>query len=86
MYLFVYNCYTEEGSDYAGFNDVRVGPFTSAQPKKCFSLSIMNDTLTEQKEDFTLEISEEPDYVIVVQRTTLVTIEYDDNDGQYNYK
>ncbi len=34
----------------------------------------MDDAVTEEKEDFTLEISREPNYVMVVQRTTFVTI------------
>ena len=66
--------YSEEGSDYEGFNNTRVGPFTPEQPKQCFSLNIMDDAVTEEKEDFTLEISREPNYVMVVQRTTFVTI------------
>ncbi len=83
FHVYIYKCSTEEGSDYAGVNNVRVGPFSPAQLRRCFSLNIMDDALTEQKEDFTLEISGEPDYVIVVQRTTLVTINYDVKDGQY---
>ena len=73
------------GSDYGRVNDNRVG-FISCQKEKCIDVTIVDDTVSEEKEQFTIHLRRTPDYgrsLELDQNKVDGVVEITDNDSRY---
>ena len=63
-----------------------LGPFTSQRPRQCFSVSITNDAIIEQTEDFTTRLTHIPASVTTIYASRIIvdppetTVQITDND------
>ena len=71
--------------DYASVS-MTLGPFTSQQPRQCFTVSITNDTIAELNETFTARLTLVPASVTTITASRIIvdppetTVQIIDND------
>ena len=73
------------GSDYGHVNDNRVG-FVSCQKEKCIDVTIVDDTVSEEKEQFNIHLRRTPDHgrsIELDQSAVDGVVEITDNDSRY---
>ena len=79
--------HTVSNDDYTSVS-MTLSTFTSQRPRQCFSISITNDAITEQTEDFTTRLTLIPDSVTTINASRIVvgppetTVQITDSDGK----
>jgi len=55
--LSCYNWLSPAGEDYGMVTDMRLGPFGNSNRRQCFTVNILNDTQSENTENFMVNVS-----------------------------